>query len=308
MKTLITGANGFVGNNLSNYLTKKGIHVLRVQMKKRFNTFYIPNCDKTTDWSNALNDVETVIHCASIVHQKKNKPFQSFYKVNVQGTESLIRQAAKAGVKNFIFISTIKVNGENSSLSDPFKDNSEESPNDYYSISKLMAENIIKSIAKIEDINYVIIRPGLIYGPGVRANFYNLIRLVDSGLPLPFAGMHNNRSILFIDNLGEFIYQLINKNYLKNRIFLLSDSTPISLSEIINLIYQNLNKKNKNFTFPTKLITLFLSLLGKKHLSPKLFGSLVIDSSSSYQDLCIEPPFTTDYGIKKTVEWYLKNK
>ena len=308
MKIAVTGANGFVGNNLSNYLTQKGIQISRVQRKKRLNTIFIPNCNRATDWSEALTDVETVIHCASIVHNKRVDNFESFYKVNVQGTESLVSQAAKAGVKNIIFISTIKVNGENSSLLNPFGDNSEVNPHDYYSISKLFAENSIKFISKIEGINYVIIRPGLIYGPGVRANFYNLIKLVDSGLPLPFKGVKNMRSLLFIDNLGEFIYQLIKKSYFKNQIFVLSDSTPLSLSELINLIYLQLDKKSRNFYFPLKILKFILNISGKKDLSSRLLGSLVIDSSSAREDLCFETPFSTDYGVKKTVQWYLKHK
>ncbi len=308
MKIAITGANGFVGNNLSDYLTQKGIKVLRVQRKKTVNSIFIPQCDEKTNWTNALEDVETIIHCAAIVHQEKNKPFKSYYKVNVQGTESLINQAVKAGVKNIIFISTIKVNGENSSLLKPFKDDSEDNPSDYYAISKLFAEGILKSISKKDGINYVIIRPGLIYGPGVSANFYNLIKLIDSGIPLPFGGIRNKRSLLFIDNLGEFIFQIIDKNSFNNQIFLLSDSKPISLKKLVNLIYFYLNKRNKNFYFPVKLLNLIFSLLGKKNISSRLFGSLVIDSSQAYKKLHLEQSFSSDYGIKKTVEWYLNQK
>ncbi len=308
MKIAITGANGFVGNNLSDYLTHKGLEILRVQRKRTGNSIFIPKCDKTTNWSKALKDVETVIHCAAIVHQEKNKPFESYYKVNVQGTESLINQAVKSGVKNIIFISTIKVNGEESSLLNPFKDDSNDNPNDYYAISKLLAETILKSISIKEGINYVIIRPGLIYGPGVSANFYNLIKLIDSGIPLPFGDIRNKRSLLFIDNLGEFIFQIIDKNSFNNQIFLLSDSKPISLKKLVNLIYFYLNKRNKNFYFPVKLLNLIFSLLGKKNISSRLFGSLVIDSSQAYKNLHLEQFFSSDYGIKKTVEWYLNQK
>ncbi len=305
MKIAITGANGFVGNNISNYLTQKGIDILRVQRKRSVNSVFIPKCDKNTNWNKALKDVDTVIHCAAIVHQEKNVAFDDYYKINVQGTESLINQAVKAGVKNIVFISSIKVNGENSSLLNPFNDDSKDNPNDYYGISKLFAENILKLISKKEEINYVIIRPGLIYGPRVSANFYNLIKLVDSGIPLPFGDVRNKRSFLFIDNLGEFIFQLIDKNAFNNKIYLLSDPKPISLSKLINLIYIGLNKRNRNFYFPVKILTLFLYLLGKKNISSRLIGSLVIDPSKAYKDLNFDPPFSSDYGIRKTIEWYL---
>ena len=305
MKIAITGANGFVGDNLSNYLTEKGIKILRVQRKRSLNSIFVPTCDNSTNWNKALKDVDIVIHCAAIVHQEKNKPFERYYKVNVQGTESLINQAIKAGVKNFIFLSTVKVNGENTSSLNPFKDDLNDNPNDFYGISKLFAENSLKLISKKEQINYVIIRPALIYGHGVSANFYNLIKLVDSGIPLPFGNIRNKRSFLFIDNLGEFIYQLIDKNAFNNQIFLLSDPNPISFSKLINLIYVALNKRNRNFKIPVKFLTFILYLLGKKNISSKLIGSLVIDPSKAYKDLNFEPPFSNDYGIRKTVEWYL---
>ena len=305
MKIAITGASGFVGNNLSNYLTKKGFKILRVQRKRSQNSVFVPKCDKTTDWSKALKDVNTVIHCAAIVHQSKNVTFDSYYSVNVQGTESLINQAVAAGVKNIIFFSSIKVNGENSCLLHPFKDDSNDKPNDYYGISKLFAENTLKLISQKEGINYVIIRPGLIYGPGVSANFYNLIKLVDSGIPLPFGDIRNKRSFLFIDNLGEFIFQLINQDAFNNKIFLLADPKPISFSKLINLIYGALNKRNRNFNLPVRILSLLFYLFRLNDLSSRLIGSLVIDSSKAYKDLNFEPPFSTDYGIKKTVKWYL---
>lgn len=308
MKIAITGANGFVGNNLSNYLTQKGLDLIRVQRKKGANCVTIPKCDKTTDWNKALQDVDTIIHCAGIAHQKKDQSFEKFYKVNVQGTESLVNQAVKVGVRNIIFISSIKVNGENSSLLNPFIDDSNDNPIDYYGISKLFAESVIKSISKTEGINYVIIRPGLIYGPRVSANFYNLIKLVDSGIPLPFGGISNKRSLLFVDNLGEFIFQIIYKNAFTNEIFLLSDAQPLSLSKLINSIYMGLNKRNRNFNVSIKFLELIFYLLGKKNLSSRLLGSLVIDSSKAYSKIFTEPPFSTEYGIKKTVEWYLNQK
>lgn len=306
MKVSITGANGFLGRNLASFLEKKGFKVLRVQRTKDIGTINIPDCSKNTNWSEALVGVDTLIHCASVVHQFKKTSFEYYYQVNVQGTESLLRQAAKFGVKKFIFISTIKVNGESSSKEEPFSSASDPNPHDNYSISKLLAESSIKQISQELGIKFVIIRPCLIYGPGVKANFYKLIKIIDFGIPLPFKNVNNERSILFIDNICGFIFNIIKNDKFLNKTYLLADQKSISLANLINMISKNLRKTNVNFRVSLKLLSFIFKLFGKKDIAQRLMGSLVIDSFNSYKEIGFEKPLSTEEGIHETIKWYLK--
>tara|TARA_B100000886_G_scaffold338411_1_gene301176 strand:+ start:6236 stop:7180 length:945 start_codon:yes stop_codon:yes gene_type:complete len=308
LKISITGSNGFLGSRLSNFLQSKGLEVLKVQRKKGLDIINIKDCSKNTDWTKALIGVDTVIHCASVVHQNKKKSFEYYYEVNVQGTESLLKQAAKIGVKNFIFISTIKVNGEFSSQQNPFTKLSSPNPKDFYAISKLLAENSIKEIARESGINFVIIRPTLIYGPGVKANFFKFIKLVDSGIPLPFKNVKNKRSMLFIDNICEFIFNIICKNKYLNKTYLLADRDPISISCLINILSENLQKTNRSFKVSLRLLNLLFNLFGMKNLAQRLIGSLVVDADYAYKEIQFFNPISTEEGINETIQWYLKEK
>ena len=238
----------------------------------------------------------------------KKKSFEYYYEVNVQGTESLLKQAAKIGVKNFIFISTIKVNGEFSSQQNPFTKLSSPNPKDFYAISKLLAENSIKEIARESGINFVIIRPTLIYGPGVKANFFKFIKLVDSGIPLPFKNVKNKRSMLFIDNICEFIFNIICKNKYLNKTYLLADRDPISISCLINILSENLQKTNRSFKVSLRLLNLLFNLFGMKNLAQRLIGSLVVDADYAYKEIQFFNPISTEEGINETIQWYLKEK
>ncbi len=309
MKVAVTGANGFVGSNLCNYLEFKGIDVKRIVRKKVDNGFEIKNIDEFTDWSEALKDVEIVIHCLSIAHEtSKKKNLEEYRRVNVALTKNLALQAVAFGVKKFIFISSIKAGCDIDNLEKRLDSCYTKRKIDVYGISKLEAERELKILSNNEKIDVVIIRPCLIYGPGVKANFLNLIKLVNSGIPLPFLGIKNFRSILYVDNLSDFIYFCLKCKKASNKTFLFSDPLTLSTNSLIYKIGFYLNKRIIMFYLPKKFLLFLASLIGSKEKVKKLFDSLTIKSSSTYKYLEYEPKFSTDEGIKKTINWYLNNK
>ena len=301
MLIAITGANGFVGSHLSRHL-KKTSHKLRLlQREKGKDVFQIKDFVNYSNWNLALSNVDILIHCAAKVHDLKNSERQNlntYEEINVDLTKTLAKQAVKSKVKRIIFISTIKVN-TNSSIP---------SPTDPYAFSKLEAENILTSISKKENIEVVIIRPSLIYGPNVGANFLNLIKLIDLGIPIPLSGIKNKRSLLYVENFVSFITVCIEKKAAANKIFLLSDAHPISTSNLIYLIKEALKKNIILFRFPLGLIKIFFSIINKRDKLNKLIGNLELDPSESYKIVNWEPPFTTKQGLLKTVNWYSYKK
>lgn len=311
MLIAITGANGFVGRHLSRHLRKTPYKLRLFQREKGKDVFQIKDFVNYSNWNLALSNVDILIHCAAKVHDLKNSERQNlnlYEEINVNLTETLAKEAVKSKVKRIIFISSIKVNGESTPEGYPFNNSSIPSPKDHYAYSKLKAENILNSISKKGNIEIVIIRPSLIYGPNVGANFLNLIKLVDLGIPIPFLGIKNKRSLLYVENLVSFIAECIENKAAANKTFLISDAKPISISNLIYLIKEALKKNIIIFRFPIGLIKILFSIINKRDTLNKLIGNLELDSSESYRILNWEPPFTTKEGLLKTVNWYSYKK
>ena len=310
MLIAITGANGFLGRYLSVYLEKNNINVRRIQRIKDRSSFFIPEINDLTDWSEALNNVDIVIHCAGKAHifNLEKETINSIYSFNLNATKRIAAQASEIGVKRFIFISTAKVFGEETELNQYFDSKSKSNPKDHYAISKLEAEKALKEITSTNKMELVIIRPPLIYGPGVKGNFLKMINYIERGYPIPLGSITNKRSLLYIGNLSDLILKCIKSNKVSGKTLLPTDKTTISTKELILKIGFVLRKKPFLISFP-KFLLLFLSyLIGKKSEVKKLINSLNIDSKETQEIIKWTPPFSIDDGLKETAKWYLKNK
>ena len=297
----ITGANGFVGRALCNELSSRKINHKRLQRKKGDNVLLVDSIGPNTQWKKVLMGVDTIIHCAGHAHQTK-KNSQNYDSINHLGTVNLAKQASEEGVKRFIFISSIKVNGE-LSYKTPLKSTDQTNPKDPYSISKQKAEKGLKRIAENGKMEIVIIRPPLIYGPGVKANFKSLIKIINLGIPLPFRKIKNKRSFIYIGNLIDFIIECIYSPVASGHTFLISDGNVISTKDLVEKIAYYLNKKIYIFYLPELFLTFVLKMLGKKDLINKLFRNLEIDNFEAYEIIKWKPPYTFDEGIKRTINF-----
>jgi len=246
--------------------------------------------------------VETVIHLAGRAHLKDDAaqdPIETFRKVNVLGTERLARMAAKAGVERFIFISSVKVNGEGDLK--PYTEKDISDPQDAYAFSKRESEDLLAYIANETGLQVVILRLPLVYGPGVKANFKNLIRIAGSGLPLPFKGINNRRSFVYLGNLSSAIVTCITHPLAAGETFLVSDGQDVSTPDLIKMIACAMNKKVVLFSLHSGFLKALCRIAGKVEELEKLTGSLLVDSSKIRNLLGWKPPFTIGEGIKETV-------
>ena len=314
---LVTGANGFIGRNLCAFLKESGYSVREAVRNNTSDSsgvheyIQVGDINESTDWKQALTGVDTVIHLAARVHIMQDQaanPVEAFRKVNVLGTERLAQLAAKAGVKRFIFISSVKVNGEKTEgrgkegeLKEAFSERDVPEPQDAYGISKLEAENVLKKIADETNLQIVILRIPLVYGPGVKANFKNLIKIASAGLPLPFKGIRNLRSFLYLGNLTHAVIACIDHPKAAGETFMISDGEDISTPELINKIAFALNKKPVLFPFNLKILRAFCKIIGKSEELEKLTGSFLVDSSKIRNLLGWKAPFTMEEGLKETV-------
>lgn len=299
----ITGANGFVGRALCQELSLRKINHRRIQRKKEGNAFLVDSLEQNNKFSKALIGVDILIHCAGLAHQNKSNSQSNlslYDEVNYKGTVNIAKLASEQGVKRFIFISSIKVNGE-LSYEIPFKNTDKANPKDPYSISKQKAENELKRIAKYGKMEIVIIRPPLIYGPGVKGNFKKLIKIINLGIPLPLKNIKNKKSFIYIGNLIDFIIESIFSPLAAGQTFLISDNVVISSKDLVEKLAFYLNKKIFFFYLPELFLIFVLKILGKKDLIDKLFGNLVIDNHHAYKIMKWKPPYNFDEGIKKTI-------
>ena len=306
----ITGSGGFIGKHLISYLKSKKIKFIKIGRIKDEVDFVINDLSKETDWVSALKGVKVLFHLAGRAHNFNEDYINSVFsyeRTNVDGTKKLIKDACKAGVKRIIFLSTIKVNGEKTFAGLPFTINSKENPQNPYAISKLRAEKALIKAGIKKNIEITIIRIPLVYGPRVKANFSKLINLVRQKIPLPFGSIKNKRSLIYVENLVDFMYLCSKRKNAINTIFLLSDPCPLSTSDLIRTIAKYMNIKPLLIPFPKILLKIVAFALGKIDLMNKLTDSLEIDPSYSYKALKWEPPFSDDIALEKTVKWFLKN-
>lgn len=316
---LVTGATGFVGSTVVHHLLEdKHAALVAVAVRRTgvdwgstVKEHLVADLTATTDWSAALVDVTEVVHCAARVHvmeEQATDPLSEFRAVNVAGTLNLVRQAAAAGVRRFVFLSSIKVNGESTQLGHPFRPDDRSAPLDPYGISKLEAEQGLFVIAKQTGMEVVCIRPPLVYGSGVKANFYSMMKWANKGIPLPFGAIHNKRSLVALDNLVDLILTCIDHPAAANQVFLVSDGVDLSITELLSRVAIALGKKPRLLPINQQLIEFFLKLVGKKELAQRLCASLQVDISKTKKLLNWTPPVSVDEALTKTVEYFLRTK
>lgn len=310
MNILLTGSSGFIGSEIKFQILKRGHTVRSIYDTSKINdknSFQL-KISPYTNWSKQLKNIECIIHCAAKTHLIKKKfksDINQFREINVKATKNLAEQASINGVKRFIFLSSIKVNGEMTDNHNFFKWNDKPKPEDPYGISKYEAENVLREISEKTGLEVVIIRPSLVYGVKVKGNFLRLLDIIQKGIPLPFDKLENLRSYVGLDNLVDLILNCINHPKASGKILLVSDGEDISTSNLIRKISNYMMINPRLFKLPTHTINLFASLLGKRSEIQKLIGSLRVDNSETCKLLNWKPIITLDQGINKVTQWYL---
>ena len=268
------------------------------------SSFGVGNIDGATKWSTELRGTDAVIHLAARVHVMRDtvgNPLAEFRRVNTEGTLNLARQAVLAGVKRFVFISSVKVNGEVTQPEQAFTEADVSSPQDAYGQSKHEAEQGLRQIASTSGMEVVIIRPPLVYGPGVKANFASLMRAVKRGWPLPLGAVHNQRSLVALENLVDFIVTCITHPKAANQTFLVSDGKDLSTTELVRGMAQAAGVPARLLPVPVSALQAGASLLGKGDAVQRLCGNLQVDISKARELLGWNPPFSADEGLKRAV-------
>jgi nucleoside-diphosphate-sugar epimerase len=312
MKVLITGANGFVGRALVARLddqpdctavcavrNPKGLAAVPVKVVQ------IPDLTANTDWSAALSGVEVVVHTAARVHvmnEQSADPLAEFRRVNVEGTLALARQAATAGVRRFVFLSSIKVNGEATEPGKPFTADQPPAPVDPYGISKLEAEQGLQELAAETGMSVVIIRPVLVYGPGVKGNFRSMLGWLRRGIPLPLGAINNRRSLVALDNLVDLIMACTTHPAASNQVFLVSDDEDMSTTQLLQRMARAMDTSSRLIPVPAVLIKAVAALLGRGDIAQRLCGSLQVDISKTKERLQWQPPVSVDTALRRTAE------
>jgi nucleoside-diphosphate-sugar epimerase len=260
-----------------------------------------------TSWAEALDGVETTVHLAArvhLTHDAATDPLAAFRQVNTHGTLNLARQASAAGVRRFIYLSSIKVNGEETTVDRPFAADDAPAPVDPYGISKWEAEQGLHRLARETGMEVVVIRPPLVYGPGVKANFLSLMKLVEAGLPLPLASLNNRRSFIFLDNLVDAVCTCIADAKADGKTYLVSDGEDMSTPDLIQRLAKAMGKPARLFRLSPWLLSRAARLPGRFGSLSKLVGSLSVDGSKIIAELGWNPPYGTGHGIRQTVAWY----
>lgn len=317
LKVLLTGAAGFVGCATGAHLVASG-HVLTAAVRTLPQTplpyhaaqiTAIGGLESFADWPALLTGVDVVVHLAARVHVMRDAaadPLAQYRAVNVDGTLNLARQAAAAGVKRFVFVSSIKVNGEERAVA--YFEADTPQPKDDYARSKWEAEQGLRQIAGETGLEVVILRPPLVYGPGVGANFLALLRAVARGVPLPLGAINNQRSLIYVGNLVDAIRCCLEHPAAAGRTFLVSDGENVSTSDLIRRMAAALGRPARLVALPVPLLRAAATLAGKSALVTRLLDSLSVDDTSIRRDLGWSPPFTLDEGLRETAAWYANRK
>lgn len=301
---LVTGATGFVGQALCAELSRRQMEYRPVSRAARPGFITIGSIDGATDWSAALAGVDVVMHLAARVHvmnESSADPLAAFRAVNVDATVNLARQAARAGVRRFLFLSSIKVNGEETARDKPFKASDVPRPEDAYGRSKLEAEEALRVIAAETGMDVVIIRPPLVYGPGVKANFASLLTWAKRPFPWPFGNIVNRRSLVFVGNLVDFMLLCVRHPAVGNRVFLISDGEDLSIAELIAKLSAAAGRRALMLPVPPSLLEGLAALLGRRAAARRLLGSLQVDIGETKAIAGWSPPYSVEKGLALTV-------
>lgn len=311
MSILLTGASGFVGKAVLQTAQHRGLKIRPVyrsmdSARGQPEAALISGLDGAVDWSQALQGINVVIHAAAYAHSTREEALDSlaeYRRVNVVGTLNLARQAAAAGVRSFVFISSIKVNGEATAPGQSFTADDTPSPEDAYGQSKAEAEAHLKQVSKETGMKVTIIRPPLIYGPGVKGNFASLISWLRRGLPLPLGAVtQNRRSLVGLDNLVDLILVCADHPKAANQTFLISDGEDLSTVELLRRVGEALGQPPRLLWVPPGTISFVADLLGKRVISRRLLGSLQVDMQKTRELLDWKPAVAVDEGLRRAVE------
>ena len=318
MRILVTGATGFVGTALTSRLLNDGRHAVRVALRRSGDRLpaavervMVGGLAPDTSWATALDEVDTVVHLAArvhVMHDAANDPLAEFRRVNFAGTLQLARQAAQAGARRFVFLSSIKVNGEETCAGRPFGPDDPAQPTDPYGISKHEAECGLRELESTTGMQVVVVRSPLVYGPGVKANFRALMQAVARGLPLPLGAVDNRRSLVALDNLVDFIVVCIDHPGAAGQTFLVSDGAALSTPDIVRRIARAMHKPVRLVPVPVYLLGAVAALVGKRAAMHRLCSSLEVDISTCTAVLGWTPPLLLDEAFARVVAGFVPSR
>ena len=314
-RVLITGANGFIGKALCNRMLNENWHVrcairslhAKTEIPSIADILKIKLIGPDTDWSGALAGTNYVVHLAGRVHKNRDIGSDSlslFRRVNVEGTRRLAQMASLANIRRFVYMSSVKVNGEGRLT--PYTEEDIQGPLDPYGISKWEAEKVLNQISEETGMDTVIIRSPLVYGPHVKANFLRLLNMVCRGIPLPVARIKNRRSLIYVENLVDAIVTCIDKPGASGQTYFVSDGEDVSTPELIRRISAAMGRPARLFPFPLFMLKIAGCISDRSVEIDRLLESLMVDSSKIRRELDWHPPFSMDQGLKETAKWYLK--
>lgn len=310
-RALITGANGFVGRNLCQLLVRRGWQIVAATRRvpavamRDVSVKVLPLSSNVRDWQEALASIECVVHLAATVHQMSRPSASLDYRtVNLEGTKFVAAQAALAGVKRFVYLSSIKVNGEGTTRI--YRGDDVPMPVDEYGRSKMESESALHGISAQTGLKVVIIRPPLVYGPGVRANFKRLLSLAALGVPLPLGSIRNRRSLVGIQNLADFVANCMEHPGAAGRTWLVSDGEDLSTPELVAKLARLMGKNPAFFPVPLRLLKGLAQIVGQGSVVARLSDSLQVDIAPAREILGWSPPYSVDYGLAATVAAYLE--
>lgn len=315
---LVTGATGFIGGALLERLLADGHFFVRAAVRHEVSglplgveRFVVGNPTSDAVWRQAMAGVDAVIHLAARVHVMRETvadPLAEFRRVNVVETLALARQAVALGVKRFIYLSSIKVNGEETLLGQPFTEEDQPAPKDAYAVSKWEAEQGLRELADESKMEVVILRPALVYGPGVKGNFLAMMRWLCKGIPLPLGSISNRRSLVGLDNLVDLIVTCIDCQAAANQTFLVADGEDLSTSQLLQRMAVALNVPARLLPGPQGLLTACLKMMGKRNLVQRLCGSLQVDTTKACKMLNWTQPVSVDEGLHRTAKHFIRSR
>ncbi|WLR96179.1 NAD-dependent epimerase/dehydratase family protein [Shinella sumterensis] len=299
---LVTGASGFVGSHLVAEMTRRGLPAKGITRGAAPGLVTVPSYDPDRDWRECVQGIDTVVHLAARVHIMRETaadPLTLFRKANVEATENLARQAAEAGVRRFVFVSSIKVNGERTEPGKPFTADNPSNPQDPYGISKAEAEAALMALGRRTGMEITIVRPPLVYGPGVRGNFRSLMKWAASGVPSIFPLVKNKRSFIYVANLCDLLITVLDHPDAANRLFLASDGRDLSTHELLTRMTHAAGRRPRNISIPLPLLRGLGLLTGRQDLIARLTDSLQVDVTPTCHLLGWYPPVTVDDALKR---------
>ena len=311
----VTGAAGFLGRALASELAARKNDVVSVVRERKSALFVrsgisdtrlVGEINLSTDWSVALHGVEVIVHCAARAHVMRDHavdPLALYREINVQGTRRLAEQAVDSGVRRLVFLSSVKAAGERSVLDKPLQIADNPAPEDAYGISKFEAEQTLMEVSARTGLEVVIIRPPLVYGPGVKGNFLRLLRLVARGFPLPLGSVHNARSMVYLDNLVDFLCTCVASPAAAGRTFFISDGEDLSTTELILALAAAMGRPARLLPVPAHILGLLGRVTGRSAEIERLIGTLQVDISPNLE-LGWAPPFSVETGLQETVKWF----